>query len=494
MIAERIAAAAFHVGARTRLPARRVGAGEIVLAGCVVVGTGFSLVAALRHLAFGSNRFDLGNMTQAVWSTAHGRPLEMTTATGEQVVRLAFHVEPILVLFAPLWWVWPSPLMLTTIQGTLLAAGAVPVFWLGRKHLQSELSAACFAFAYLLYLPVQYNALNDFHAVKLAIPFLLFAVWYADENRAFPFVVFCVLAAATKEEIPLAVACLALWFTRRQGRWALGGVVAAGAVAWTATALFVVIPHFSPSSESPFYGRYANVGGSPSAAVATAASDPIRVLLEATEPRDRVYVAALFAPFVGVWAAAPALLLPALPDLGLNLLSSFWSQTSIRYQYVAGIVPFIVAASVLGAARLERRFRLLPVAVLVWVCSLMIALGPHALWRDYAQRSLANHPRTIAARTALALIPPDAPVSASNRLGAQLSERKSIYGFPVVREASWIVVDERDSWMALAGERNDPPAYRTELARIRRSPAWRTVFSESGFVVFRRVRSSGHAQ
>ena len=44
-------------------------------------------------------RFDLGNMVQAVWSTAHGHPLEQTNAaTGEQMVRLGSHVDPILVL------------------------------------------------------------------------------------------------------------------------------------------------------------------------------------------------------------------------------------------------------------------------------------------------------------------------------------------------------------------------------------------------------------
>ena len=48
-------------------------------------------------------------MVQAVWSTAHGHPLRMTDLHGEQISRLAAHVDPILVLFAPLWWLWPSP-------------------------------------------------------------------------------------------------------------------------------------------------------------------------------------------------------------------------------------------------------------------------------------------------------------------------------------------------------------------------------------------------
>jgi uncharacterized membrane protein len=36
---------------------------------------GFSALSVARHQAFSTGRFDLGNMTQAVWATAHGHPL-----------------------------------------------------------------------------------------------------------------------------------------------------------------------------------------------------------------------------------------------------------------------------------------------------------------------------------------------------------------------------------------------------------------------------------
>ena len=62
-----------------------------------------------RHDAFWTGRFDLGNMVQAVWSTAHGRPLETTDVTGDQFVRLGAHVDPILVLFTPLAWTGALP-------------------------------------------------------------------------------------------------------------------------------------------------------------------------------------------------------------------------------------------------------------------------------------------------------------------------------------------------------------------------------------------------
>src|SRR5262249_21482700 len=91
-----------------------------------------------RYTGFLQGRFDLGNMVQAVWSTAHGRPLEITnSSTGEQMVRLGGHADPFLVLLAPVWKVWPSPLALGLTQVVVVALGALPVFWLGRRHLGS---------------------------------------------------------------------------------------------------------------------------------------------------------------------------------------------------------------------------------------------------------------------------------------------------------------------------------------------------------------------
>ena len=62
-------------------------------------------------------------------------------SAGEQISRLGAHVDPILVVFAPLWWLWPSLVMLLTVQAVAVALGALPVFWLARKHLESERAA-----------------------------------------------------------------------------------------------------------------------------------------------------------------------------------------------------------------------------------------------------------------------------------------------------------------------------------------------------------------
>src|SRR4030095_1000945 len=107
---------------------------------------------------------------QAVWATAHGHPLAITNIQGEQVSRLGSPRDPILVALAALWWICPSPSMLLAAQAIAVALGALPVFWLARKHLSSERAGLGFALAYLVYPPTPWVHTNEVPPVTRRIP------------------------------------------------------------------------------------------------------------------------------------------------------------------------------------------------------------------------------------------------------------------------------------------------------------------------------------
>ena len=208
-------------------------------------------------------RYDLGNMVQAVWSTAHGSPLDVTNGlTGEQMVRLGFHVDPILALLAPLWVIAPTPLLLVATQVIAVALGALPLFWLARRHLESEQAAGLLALGYLAYPWIAWTAVDAFHPVTLAVPLLLFAIWFLDSDRLLPFALCAVLVGASGELMALGVAGLGIWYALARGKRVVGLSVFAAALSWTLIALYVVVPAFSGGS-SPYFGAYDEVGGSP---------------------------------------------------------------------------------------------------------------------------------------------------------------------------------------------------------------------------------------
>jgi uncharacterized membrane protein len=455
---------------------------------------GFSALSILRYRSFNAGRFDLGNMAQAVWATAHGHPLTITNLDGHQVSRLGSHVDPILVFLAPLWWLWPSPSMLVTVQAIAIAVGALPVYWLARKHLGSERGGVGFALAYLLYPATQWLTLNEFHPVALACPLLLFAFSYLDDERLVPFAVFAALAALTKEEIPLVIAGMGLWYALSRRRYLVGGAIAAVGLCLTAISIELIMPHFNSGASSRFYQRYGALGDSPGGILKTAFTHPGRILSTAFDHAGTHYLMHLLIPLAFLFVAAPLVLIAALPELGLNLLSATHTQTSIHHHYTAGLIPPLIVASVLGTARLTRSRPDLRAPLAVAAVGVMVAanfwLGAIPLWRSlpggqgfqaYASH-VSSHDR--AAQRAVELIPDNAVVSATNSLGAHLSARRRFLSFPHIQDATWIAADETQPGYA---DRWDPLATARGVARVRRNPKWRLVFSEDGVLVFKRT-------
>jgi uncharacterized membrane protein len=455
-------------------------AARLVYIAAVVWFALFAIFGVARHLAFATARFDLGNMTQALWSTAHGRFLEDTTLSGAQASRLAGHVDPLLALLTPLWWLWSSPFLLVTISALALAAGALPVFWLARKHLGSERAGCEFALIYLLCPMTQWNSIWDFHPVSVAIPLILFAIWFLDEDRLGMFAVFAVLASLGKEEIPLAVGCLGVWYAVTHGRRLAGALILFSGAALTAFDFLVVIPHFAVPGENAFAGRYQAVGGTPSGILRTAATHPLRILDVAFSAHNVGYLVLLTVLLGGLFFAAPLVALGAVPDLVINLLSNDSNQTSLQFQYTAGILPFLLAAAIFGAARLRRRLPAAPAVVLALALLGCLFLGPLSTFPSTVRAALPSNPDRSAKAGAVALIPPDIAVSASNHLAAHLSTRRHIYIFPVVREARWVVVDPHDETHRLVA------AFQPAIRRLKQNPGWRVVYDVRGVLVFQR--------
>ena len=464
----------------------RVDAGEaavarrIVYAGVLAYAAVFVFAAVVHYEIFQTARVDLGNMVQAVWNTAHGHFLESTTLYGRQVNRFSAHVDPFLLVFVPFFWIGSIPLLLPIVQALAVASGALPVFWLARKHLNSPRAGAHFAFAYLLFPATQFNAFtitSSFHSVAMAVPLVLYAVWFLDEDRLLAFSAVALLGFTTKEEMPLAIGCLGIWYAVRKGHRLFGFGVFGVGLAVTLFNFLWVIPHYSPSGVDPFAHRYSAVGSTPQGIARKVFTDPGAFVHDVASGHKLLYLALMLLPFLGLWALEPLLFLGALPDLAINLLSNLGDQTSINYHWTAGIIPFTVAASIFGAKRFKGHAVRVSLWALAGAASIAIYSPIYLGSSDY--RALGS-PLVSAKAQALSLVPQGAPVSASNQLGGHLSARRYIYWFPTIRRSQWIVVDVNDPTYG------DRSGYRKVVHGYLSDKAWRVVFSSHGVTVLHR--------
>ena len=408
----------------------------------------FSYLSVLQHLSFNTNAFDLGNFFQAVWNTAQGRPFEFTNWSGA-TTRLAAHFEPILLPVAVLVRLWPDPTTLLVIQTVVVASGALSAFGFAYRRLGNELAALTFAAAYLLAPELDAAVLAEFHPVAMASAFLMHALYFYSAGHKRGFLLFAVLAAATKEQVPLAVALLGLRAAVRPEWRRLGLGVAAGGIFWFLLATFVIIPLNNPSGASPYLSRYDYLGSSPVEIVRAVLSRPEMVLVEAQNPVKAAYLLTLFRPVLFLPLVAPATLLPAVPDLVLNLLSTFEPMFRGGAHYSAVVIPFVVGAAIDGLdvlRRLAARVRPdLGVKVVNGCSALVLVSTGHAyifgVLLPLFDRLPVVTPHDRLAAEVLRVIPDDAAVSAGNSLNPHLAARRRLYLFPEVRDADYVAVD-----------------------------------------------------
>jgi uncharacterized membrane protein len=435
----------------------------------------FGLLATRRHLAYETSAFDLGDYDQAMWNAAHGRGLALTTLPSISLNRLGLHVEPILFLLVPLYWIWPSPLTLLWLQTLALGLAAWPLYLLAQRRLGSEWSAVVIVLAYLLLPATQAVNLFDFHAVALSPLFMLAAIYFLDRALAngsngmgfwsahrwddrqdkpliksrftfhvsrFTFHVsdylwaglFFVLAMATKEDIPLHVFMVGLYVMFLRRRWRVGLILAVVGVAWAFVAFGWVIPAYRVEREPSAYVNYfPTLGDTPLEIALSPLTKPAEFWQLMVVPENMASLKMVTLPFAFLNVIGLPVFLLSAPSLAISFLSNNPLQKELEtWHYAAPMLPFIVLGVVDGLARLSdwlgrwgRRPLLISTTILVLVT------GGYHYWRGYSPLSKPFHWPQVTAHHALgdeiaASIPPSARVIAQAELVPHLSQREQI--------------------------------------------------------------------
>ena len=443
-----------------------------------------------NHERFGSYGFDLGIFDQGTWLLSR---FDNPFVTVRGLHLFGDHASFILILVAPLYWIWADPRLLLLLQVVALAVPAVVVYRIGAGRLGHPGYGLAGAIAYLLYPAMQWAASWQFHPETLAAAFLAGAVLAAEEHRPRTMAALLGLAMLCKEDVGLVVAGFGvmLWLGGR-ALWGRRAIVAG--LAWFVLAAFVLVPRFNPNGSPHVSLGYGIEGSGPLAILFALPELAGRVVVTTFSNAGLGYLALILFPLALLPLAGWRMLLPVVPPILLNLASVRGYQLKITFQYLATSAPFLGIAAVtgLGAIAARRRAWAAPAALLLIACALVadIKVGP-AIWSDTP--ALGPAPSQTATRQeAFALIPDDAVVSAQYNFVPHLAHRRDIYEFPNPFRAV--------NWGLLGGQEHDPadvdsvdyvvvePASvgeedRATLRELQRSGAWRTVLERDGLLL-----------
>lgn len=475
-------------------PGRRGGPWLAVIFGGAAVALG--LVSLVNHYLFRTHAYDLGLFNHALWDYAHLRGNANSVKRFDNI--LADHFTVLQIGFAPLWWLFRSWTLLL-IQLAAVLVGGWGAWRLHVARLTAIDATASLAPARWLTLHFFstwgiWSALTyDYHdnvVAAMLLPWLLLAFYQRRGGLALLIALLMLLA---KENMALWLVGIGLglaWLYRadpRRRNWALA--LSAVSAAYFKVITGVLMPALSATGTYLYTDHYAAVGRTFGAVAQTLLTRPLFALRLLWEPF----------PAQPEWAAVkPELHLLVLGSGGLallrrpayalmlgsiyaqKLLSSLPGLWGISYQYSIEFVPVLNAA--LGHWLLSNPApsrRVWPsaaaaiAALLITQITLKTRYSPApdpAQARWLSSRHYRRGFDVRAVHRALALVPPDVPVSAQNVLVPHLADRSICYLFPFVGEAEYVVLLPTEDPYPLT----DSTRHRT-LTRMRRSGAWEEV-------------------
>lgn len=391
----------------------------------------YAVFAIRRHQLGLTGGYDLGIFEQAVRHLAHFEA-PRTLVDNEIFPRF------IIVLLAPLYAVFPSPVTLLVAQAFLIAIGVIPLMAWAKLSLGTY-GSIVIAFVYGVAPGIATAVGFDFHEIAFAVPLIAWSMSALGQEQWRRAIYWALPLVLVKEDLGLTIVAAVGAYVYCKGERRLGALTAAFGVSCTLVTTLVLIPalnggYFAADMVPRTIGGLIETGFS-------------------GIDLKTITIVAVLGPTLFLALKSPIVLIAA-PTLVLRFVidnENFWYPT---FHYDAVLVPIITAAFIHGLRR-----RPGPMDQKVFLTAALIATGAMACFFDFNQLAKtafwteSRHAQAI--HRLVALVPDDARVAASSDLIPQLTSRTEVVWFgsgcdcgPAVRpgnwqSADWIIVDTR---------------------------------------------------
>ncbi len=451
------------------------------------------LCSMTRHWLFHSGGYDLGIFDQAVYLLSQGeRPF--STIRGIHI--LGDHAAIILYPISFLYQIWPSVTWLLGLQSLALASGGWLTYQVAKQASLPDQTSLIMAIVYLAY-PAVFNInLFDFHPEVMAIPALLGAVWAIRAGSILRFLICVIWLLSCKAVLALTVIALGLWIVvwetprlseKRRVKVRLSGWLAIGlGCLWFVLTTFWLIPTFSGEAPAAV-SSYAYLGESVPEIAFNLILKPHLVLGKILSLETLGYLLLLTIPIL--WGLSWRYwdpVVPALPTLGLNILSNHSAYRDLVHHYSLAIIPFLMVMVIDNLS--SQRIRILNRSrklITIWTLISFLALAKYGYFGSLYLTHLNSWSAT---RAALQRVDPLGGVLTTHEISPHLTHRPMI-----VFTDQEIPVQDWDPFEFVLLNRSNPgwrssPEYvETLLADIAASELFTPLFEQDQVTLFHKI-------
>jgi len=268
----------------------------------------------------------------------------------------------ILLLIAPIYWIFKNGAFLVVFQSVSLIIGSIAVFLIARNKLKNSWTALLIFIAYLLYPLIVKFPFHDFRQEYVAIPLLLFTFYNLQNNNIGKALVCLFGVALTREAGWLAVAMIAIYIffcsSAMKNHRLIGLFIFIVSIAMC----YFLIEYYLPKhNQLGFYG-YSPLGGKQK--LLEMFSSP-QLLFCSSEPDRRIFFVQYF-KCLGYIPLFSSMILLALPFLLQNWLTDIIA-TVVHIWHSTFIIPFLFVSLIYAVYYFNKIFRKSSFIINIWL-------------------------------------------------------------------------------------------------------------------------------
>lgn len=459
----------------------------------------YSLITFVNHYNFRTYALDLGLYTNAIYDYAH---LHFDTSEMFKEVPqnlLGDHFDPILILISPLYYLFGT-LTLLIVQLIFIHIGAVGIYKLALQQLQQKRLAIMATIAFMGFFGVFSAVAFDAHSNVFGAMLVPWLMLFFNAKKWRNVFLLLVLILLCKENMALWLVFIGFglaWLSFREKDKRSKALLISGISA----VYFVLVTMFIMPSLAADGGythmRYGVLGNSFGEILGTILKHPVDTFMllfrnHLPNPLFNNYKAEthIFILISGGFflLRKPQFLLMLVPVYFQKMYHNTPVIWSVSMHYNIEFAPIIAACfiMVLASLKIEKTrtilswvYLVLTLAVTIRLCDNTIAYTDKNRIRFYQDGHYQSYYQNDKVYKALKLIPDNAAVSAMNMFVPHLCNREKIYQFPIVKDATYIILSVRT---------NTYPLTRKELVdkliQLHLSPVWKVVYNEDNVFIF----------
>ena len=318
-----------------------------------------------RHFTFYSS-YDQGIFNQVFWNGIHGNFFQssLSSQLSTNVVhndevpyvayhRLGQHFTPALLLWLPLYALFPDPATLSVLQVIFVTSAGIVLYFLAREYVDNTV-ATLISISFYAANAILAPTLANFHDIS-QIPLFVFTLLLAMEKRWWwLFALFCVFILAVREDSGITLFGIGVYMVLSRRFPRIGLMVCTISFGYLLVLTNLIMPIFSEDISKRFmlerFGQYVEGDEASTLDVIWAMiTQPWLLVIELITPVGRTirYLLGQLLPFAFIPTVAPAAwMIAGFPLLKLFLGKGF-SVLAITIRYAMGVVPGLCYGAIL---------------------------------------------------------------------------------------------------------------------------------------------------